>query len=46
MCPVCRAQSSVPAGGVKNLPANFFVNKLLDDITPKHKEANKVSNEM
>ena len=46
MCPVCRAESSVPAGGVKNLPANIFVSTLLDEVTLKHKEANKVSNEM
>ena len=42
---MCRAESSVPAGGVKNLPT-FFVGQLLDEVILKHKEANKVSNEM
>ena len=31
-CPKCRAESAVPAGGVKNLPANFHINSMIDEL--------------
>ena len=31
VCPECRETSVMPAGGVKELPNNFFINRLLDD---------------
>ena len=36
-CPECRKTSVVPAGGVKELPNNFFINRLLDEITLQRK---------
>ncbi|XP_065916064.1 tripartite motif-containing protein 2-like [Dysidea avara] len=36
-CPECRRASVVPAGGVKDLPNNFFINRLLDEIALKRK---------
>ena len=32
ICPKCRAQSAVPAGGVKELPANFHINSMMDEL--------------
>ena len=36
-CPECRKTSVVPIGGVKQLPNNFFVNRLLDEVALKCK---------
>ena len=36
-CPECRKTSVVPSGGVKQLPNNFFINRLLDEIALKRK---------
>ena len=36
-CPECRKQTRVPAGGVKELPNNFFINRLVDEFILKHK---------
>ena len=36
-CPECRKTSGVPSGGVKQLPNNFFINRLLDEIALKRK---------
>ncbi|XP_065911479.1 tripartite motif-containing protein 2-like [Dysidea avara] len=37
ICPECRETSVVPAGGVKELPNNFFINRLLDEVDLKRK---------
>ena len=34
-CPECRKISVVPSGGVKQLPDNFFINRLLNEIAEK-----------
>ena len=36
-CPKCRKASVVPSGEVKQLPHNFFIQSLLDDIVLKHR---------
>ena len=36
-CPECRKETKVPAGGVKELPDNFFINRLVDDLILKKK---------
>ena len=36
-CPECRITSVVPSGGVKNLPNNFFINRIVDEIALKEK---------
>ena len=36
-CPECRKTNGVPSGGVKQLPNNFFINRLLDEIALKRK---------
>ena len=36
-CPECRKTSGVPNGGVKQLPNNFFINRLLDEVALKRK---------
>ena len=36
-CPECRKTSVVPSGGAKQLPNNFFINRLLDEIALKRK---------
>ena len=36
-CPECRKTSVVPSGGVKQLPNNFFINRLLDEVALKRK---------
>ena len=38
ICPECRYETSVPAGGVKELPANFYINRIMDDVGLKCKE--------
>ena len=32
ICPECRAESTVPAGGVKDLPADFRINSMMDKL--------------
>ena len=36
-CPECRKTSDVSSGGVQQLPNNFFINRLLDEIALKRK---------
>ena len=36
-CPECRKTSVAPNGGVKQLPNNFFINRLLDEVALKRK---------
>ena len=36
-CPECRKMSVAPSGGVKQLPNNFFINRLLDEVALKRK---------
>ena len=35
--PECRETSTAPPGGVKDLPNNFFINNLMDEVTLKRK---------
>ena len=37
ICPECRKETVVPAGGVKELPNNFFINRLVDEFILKRK---------
>ena len=37
ICPECKQEAKVPAGGVKELPNNFFINRLVDDLILKKK---------
>ena len=37
ICPECRKEAKVPAGGVKELAINFFINRLVDDLILKKK---------
>ena len=37
VCPECREKSVVPPGGVNELPNNFFINRLLDEVDLKRK---------
>ena len=37
ICPECRETSSVPPEGVFDLPNNFFINNLMDEVTLKRK---------
>jgi len=36
-CPECRAEASIPAGGVKCLPTNYVVGRLLNELSLKKK---------
>ena len=36
-CPECRKTHVVPSGGVEQLPNNFFINRLLDEVALKRK---------
>ena len=36
-CPECRKTSVAPSGGVTQLPNNFFINRLLDEVALKRK---------
>ena len=36
-CPECRKTIVVPSGGVKQLPNNFFISRLLDEVALKRK---------
>ena len=31
-CPECRKEVTIPSGGVKDLPNNFFINRLVDEL--------------
>ena len=37
ICPECRKKATVPPGGVKNLPNNFFINRMVDELVLKRK---------
>ena len=37
ICPECRKEAKLPAGGVKELATNFFINRLVDDLILKKK---------
>ena len=37
ICPECRKEAIVPAGGVKSLPNNFFINRTVDELVLKRK---------
>ena len=37
MCPECRKEATVPEGGVKSLPNNFLINRLVDELILKCK---------
>ena len=37
ICPECRKEAEIPVGGVKELPNNFFINRLVDDLILKKK---------
>ena len=36
-CPECNETSVVPSGGAKQLPNNFFINRLLDEAVLRRK---------
>ena len=44
ICPECRKEAKVPAGGVQYLPTNFFINSLMDKLGLKRKVDNEVLN--
>ena len=37
ICPECRNEATVPPGGVKDLPNNFFINRMVDELILKRK---------
>ena len=37
ICPECRNEATVSAGGVKDLPNNFFFNRMVDELVLKRK---------
>ena len=37
ICPECRKVCAIPSGGVKDLPNNFFVNRIVDEMALKDK---------
>ena len=37
ICPECRREATVPAGGVKDFDNNFLINRLVDELILKHK---------
>ena len=37
ICPECRKEAIVPAGEVKDLPNNFFINRMVDELVLKRK---------
>ena len=36
-CPECRKTSAIPTGGIKQLPNNFFINRIVDEVALKKK---------
>ena len=45
-CPTCRKTCTVPAGGVRDFPQNFFVNTMISSICRKGKEAKESKTEI
>lgn len=41
-CPVCRRETTVPAGGVKELDNNFFISYLVDELILQDKVSGEV----
>ena len=41
ICPECRKEAIVPAGGVKDLPNNFFINRMVDELVLNRKVEGK-----
>ena len=41
-CPECRQTAIIPAGGVKELADNFFINRLVDQLILQNKVENEV----
>ena len=41
-CPECRKETTLPAGGVKDLPNNFLINRLKDDLVLNRRDEEKV----
>ena len=37
ICPECRETSTTPPGGVKDLPNNFFIDNLMEEVTLKRR---------
>ena len=37
VCPECRAEATVPVGGVRKLPSNFLITRLVDELILKQK---------
>ena len=37
ICPECRKEATIPEGGVKDLPNNFFINRMVDELVLKRK---------
>ena len=37
ICPECRNEATVPPGRVKDLPNNFFINRMVDELVLKRK---------
>ena len=37
ICPECRKEAIVSSGGVKDLPNNFFINRMVDELVLKRK---------
>ena len=37
ICPECRKEATIPAGGVRDLPNNFFINRMVDELVLKRK---------
>ena len=42
-CPECRQEAAVPPGGIKELPNNFLINRLVDDLVLNRKDEETVS---
>ena len=36
-CPECRIASAIPTGGIKQLPNNFFINRIVDEVAIKER---------
>ena len=36
-CPECRKTSAIPSGGIRQLPNNFFINRIVDEVALKEK---------
>ena len=40
-CPECRKTGVIPTGGIKQLPNNFFINRIVDEVALKEKVTGK-----